>query len=137
MAAQHRKLEVLTFTLGGIEFQDQVTTLVIENNTDDAEVKYTFGGDAASFAEAAEDSFALSLTMYSDWRSNGISDYLWSHDGETVACQIDHLEDYTGEHVRFAGSLQLKAPNVGGEVRTSETTETTLTWVGRPTYTRP
>ena len=136
MTATHRKLEVLTFLLGGTPFQDQLTAVVISNETDDAEIFYTYAADG-TFAEAAEDSYTLELTFFADWSAGGISDYLWAHDGETVACQIDHLEAVAGEHVRFAGNVQIKSSNALGEVRTTEVTECTLAWVGRPAYTRP
>ena len=136
MAAINYKLKVATLNLGGTEFQDQITTMQITNDTDDGETFFTFGGDDASFIEAADPSFTLELTAFADWTLGGISDYLWAHDGETVTFQLDHHPDVVGSHVRWAGSVQIKAPGAGGEIRTTETTETTLVIVGAPIYSR-
>lgn len=136
MTANNRKLKIITLDIGGSEFQAQLTDWKITNDTDDAEIKYTFGGDDEAFAEEADASFKLELKFYSDWRSGGISDFLWAHDGETVTFQLDHLPDIVGEHVQWGGSVQIKAPSVGGEIRTTEVTEATLAIVGKPVYAR-
>ena len=136
MAATNYKLKVATLDIGGSQFQGQVTQMTIENNTDDPTIFYTFGGDGSSFAEAAEDSYVLSLTGFADWTLGGFSDFLWAHDGETVTFQLDHHPDVVGSHVRWTGQVQIKAPTSGGEIRTTETTETTLGIVGKPVYSR-
>lgn len=135
MVANNRKLKIITLDIGGSQFQAQLSEWKIVNDTDDAEIRYTFAPDGA-FAESADDSYQLELKFYADWRSGGVSDFLWAHDGETVTFMIDHLPDIVGEHVRWTGSVQIKAPDVGGEVRTTEITETTLAIVGKPVYAR-
>lgn len=137
MAAHNRKLKEITFDLGGTEFQVQLKEWTLNNGTGDGETFYTFGGDDAAFIEAAEAEFTLELVFYSDWRSGGISDYLWANNEQTVTFQLDHHHENTaGEHVRWSGSLQIKAPTVGGEARTTEETPVTLKIVGTPTYSR-
>lgn len=136
MAAHNRKLTQLTLDIGGTEFQIQCRTAEIQNNTDDGETFYTFDPDGA-FVEAADDSYALNLEFYADWRSAGISDYLWLNDGNTVAFELVHHPDRPAEQVTFSGDVLIKAPNVGGEVRTTEITSTVLQIVGKPTYSRP
>lgn len=135
MVAHNRKLTQLTLDIGGTEFQVQCRRAEIQNNTDDGETFYTFD-PAGAFVEAADDSYALNVEFYADWRSGGISDYLWDNDGETVAFELVHHPGVTGETVTFSGSLLVKAPTVGGEVRTTEVTSTVLQIVGKPTYTR-
>lgn len=137
MAAHNRKLKAITFDLGGTEFQVQLKSWTLNNNTGDGETFYTFGGDAEAFIESAEGEYTLDLVFYSDWRSGGISDYLWENNEVTVAFQLDHHHENTvGEHVRWSGSVQIKAPTVGGEARVTEETPVTLKIVGTPTYTR-
>jgi hypothetical protein len=136
VAATNYKLKTAVIDIGGTDFQDQITTFNINNDTDDGETFDTFGGPNAAFVEAADASFTLEITAFADWSLGGISDYLWAHDGETVTFQVDHHPDVVGSHVRVSGQLQIKAPSMGGEIRTTETTETTLVIVGKPTYTR-
>lgn len=135
MAVHNRKVKLITFTLDGTAFECQVKTWNIANNTDDGERYYTQCPDG-EFREDAEPDYALELEFFADWRSNGISDFLWSNDQETVAFVLDHHPDIVGEHVRWTGSVKVKAPNVGGEARTTEMTEVTLPIVGKPTYAR-
>lgn len=136
MAVNHRKLMKATLTIGGVEFQNQLRNFNLSNDTDDPEQFHTYGGEGESFAEPADDSYTLELEFYADWRSNGISDYLTANDGNTVEFQIDHHPDVVGEHIRRAGDVLIKAPNMGGEIRTTELTETTLTVIGKPSYER-
>lgn len=134
----NRKLKIITFRLSGVDFQCQLQKWNLANNTEDGEKFYTFCGPGTEgeFREDAEPDYALELTFFSDWRSAGISDYLVLNDQVTVAFYLDHHPDIIGEHVRWTGSCKIKAPNVGGEARTTEMTEVTLPVIGKPTYAR-
>ena len=132
-----RKLKVITFSLAGNQFECQLRDWKMNNNTPDGERFYTYcppsGGE---FREDAEPDYALDLKFFSNWRLNGISDYLTVNDQVTVAFQLDHHPDIVREYVRWAGSLKIKAPSVGGEARSTEMTEVTLPVIGKPVYTR-
>jgi hypothetical protein len=136
VTVHHRKLKLITFDLAGTQYQTQLRNWNLTNDTDDPEQFHTYGGEGESFAEEADPSWNLELEFYSDWRNNGISDFLTARNGETLSFQIDHHPDIVGEHTRRAGSVLIKAPSVGGEVRTTELTETTLAVIGEPTYER-
>ncbi|MHA6626885.1 hypothetical protein ACU61A_15730 [Pseudonocardia sichuanensis] len=135
--AHNRKLKQVTFDLGGTPFQVQLRNWTMNNGTADATIFHTYGGDASSFAEDAEPAWSLACDFYADWRADGISDYLMVNDETDVTFQLDHHPDVVGEHVRWAGVLHIKAPNVGGEVRTTEITSVTFQCVGKPAYSRP
>ena len=132
----NRKIKQIEFSLGSISFQCQVQTWQMQNNTEDGERQYTQCPDG-EFREEADPDYALEATFFADWRSDGISDWLTAHNRELVAFQLDHHPDIVGEHVRWAGELYVRAPSVGGEVRTTETTEVTLQCKGEPVYSRP
>jgi hypothetical protein len=136
MTAHNRKLKLITFDIDGTEFQVQCKTWQVVNNTELGEKVYTYALDG-EFQEETDDNYSLTATFFADWRSGGISDFLWEHDGEIVDFQIDHHPDISGEHVRWAGEVTLKAPSVGGDVRTTEETAIELAIVGKPAYTRP
>lgn len=133
-----RKLKAAVLTFAGTAFQWQLKDYQVLNNTEDGERFYVYGDGsaAAEFFEDAEPDYALQLVFFSDWRLNDISDYLWDNDQLTVAYQIDHHPELAGEKIRLTGTLKIKAPNVGGEVRTTEMTEITLPVIGKPTKTR-
>lgn len=135
MGAHNRKLKYITFLIGGIEQQIQISSWKINNNTADGTTFYTFAPDGA-FVEAADADFSIDVVAFADWRSAGFSDYLWAHDGETVPYVLTHLAEFAGETVTWSGEAQIKAPSVGGEVRTTEITETTLKCVDKPVYAR-
>lgn len=133
--ALNRKLKVIVFTLGTTQFQCQVATWKIVNNTKDGEKfwVYCVGGE---FIEESDPDYALELRFYSDWRSGGVSDFLTLADETDVAFVLEHHPDIAAEHVQWAGNVHVKAPTVGGDVRTTEVTEVTLQIIGKPTYTR-
>lgn len=137
MSATHnRKVKLIELSIGATAFQCQVQTWQVVNNTEDGEKMFSQCPDG-EFREESDPDYALEMTFFSDWRSDGISDYLTVHDGETVAWQLDHHPDIVGEHVRFAGQVKLRAPSAGGEARTTEMTEVTLPIIGKPDYSRP
>ena len=133
MEAHNRKLKIIEFSLDGDQFECQLNSWKIVNNTEDGERMYTFCPDG-EFREETDPDYALELKFFSDWRSDGISDWLILHDQATVVFQVDHHPDIAAEHVRWTGSLKVKAPSVGGDARTTEITEVTLQIVGKPTY---
>ena len=136
MAVKHNKLRIAVLELDLIPFQEQCRIINLVNNTDDPEIFDTFGGPNSSFAEAADPSWTLELTAYADWRSNGISDYLTAHDGETVPFRGVMHPDLVGETTQRQGFVLLKAPSWGGEIKTNDETVTSLAVIGKPTYER-
>lgn len=134
MTAHNRKLKAITFELDGDEYQAQVTSWKVNNNTEDGGKVFTFALDG-EFREDTDDDYSLDLTFVADWREVGISRYLVEHDKETVAFSLSHHPTITEENVVWSGNLVVKAPSVGGDVRTTEMTEVTLLIVGKPTFT--
>jgi len=136
VSLHNRKLKVITLDIGGTNRECQISNWQLNNNSEDGEKLYSYCPDGEAVEETDPD-YSLDLTFFSDWTSGGISDWFVLHDGETVTFQLDHHPDIVGEHVRYNGSLVVKAPNVGGEIKTTETQEITLQCVGKPAYSRP
>lgn len=136
MTQHQRRLKIITLDIGGTNYECQVRTWNMTNNTADGDKLYTFCPEGESREETDPD-WALDLTFLSDWTAAGISTYLVEHDGEDVTFQLDHHPDITGEHVRWEGTLRVKAPSVGGDARTTETTQVTLQVQGLPDFSRP
>lgn len=136
MTAHNRKLKTLTLDIDGVQYQKQVTNWRMVNGTDEPETVYVFSpGD--EFADEADPSWTLELTFLADWTAAGLSTFLTEHNAEEVPFQVDHHPDIPTDHVRWVGVLKLKAPDVGGEVRATETTELTMKVVGEPVFSRP
>ena len=136
MTIHSRKLKQITLDVGGTDFECAVSNWQMVNNADDGDKIYAFCPDGEDVEETDPD-WALQLTFFSDWRSGGVSDYLMLHAGEVVPFRLDHHPQIAAEHVRWDGKLRLKAPSVGGDVRTTETQQITLAVVGDPVYSRP
>lgn len=127
-----------------IEFQCQVESWNMQNNTPDGDKRFAFCYDPAEsdetnelngeFREDAEPDYVLTAELYADWRSSGISKYAWEHNGETVNFRLDHHPNIAGEHVAWAGRLKIKAPNVGGDARTTEMSSISWVIIGEPTF---
>lgn len=139
MTIHKRRHQVIEFSLGtdpdDIAFECQISSWTLNNNTEDGDKIYTLCPTGVD-SEDTDDDYSIDLTAYSDWRSDGFSDYLTTHDGETVAFTIHHHPDIPAEHVTWTGTLKVKAPSVGGEARSTETTEVSLMCFGKPTYAR-
>lgn len=135
MTAHNRRLKVITFELDSVEYQAQITSWKMNNNSEDGEKVYTFATDG-EFREESDDDYSLDLKFVSDWTADGISTYLQENDKEDAEFVLDHHPDITGEHVRWSGTLRVKAPSVGGDVRTTEMTEITLQCIGKPEFER-
>lgn len=135
MAAQSRKLKLVNLTLDSNSFEGQLRQIMLANNTEDGEKMWTASGE--DIREETDPDYALELTFLADWRANGISQWLWDHDGQTVPWSAQLHPDISAETVLFSGNCIVKAPNVGGEIRTTEQTEVTLLVQGKPVQTRP
>jgi hypothetical protein len=130
-----RRLKLLQLGLGLQQSQCQLRSWKLNNNTPDGARTYAYCPDGEDVTEVDPD-WSVDLEFYADWRPGGISDYLMQHDGEQVDFTIDHYPDIPEEHVTWTGKLLIKAPSVGGEVRTTEMTAVTLQIIGKPTFTR-
>lgn len=79
---QHlRKIKLIEFSLDTppIEFQCQIQSWNLANNTPEPEKIYTQCPDGESFEEV-DPEYALELTFLADWRENGIADFLTAND---------------------------------------------------------
>lgn len=135
MPINNRRLKRVTFTIGGTDFACQLRSWKINNDTEDGETLYSYCPDGED-REETDDSYSLELSFFSDWKSAGVSEYLWANDKQRVAFVLDHHPDIVGEAQRFTGTVVIKAPSVGGEVRTTELTEVTLQIIGKPVKVR-
>jgi hypothetical protein len=135
VALHNRKLKVINLTIGGNTYECQISNWELQNNTEDGEKIYSFCPDGEAIEETDPD-WALSLTLYSDWTVNGISDYLMANDGVDAAFSIVHHPGTIGEQVQWTGTLRIKAPNIGGEIKTTETQTVVLPIIGKPVYAR-
>lgn len=133
MSVLQRRLKLVTFTLGATSFECQLNSWILDIGEQDGDRQYTFCPDGA-FTEETDPDPTLQLKFFSDWRSGGVSDYLWVNRGLVVAYVLDHHPDIAAEHVRFSGNVRIKAPPVGGDARTTEISEVTLQCQEIPTY---
>jgi hypothetical protein len=106
------------------------------NNTVDGVKTYTYCGNPSEFRTETDNDYSLQLKFYADWRFGGISDLLWNNSRAVATFQLDHMPDIVGEHIRWNGTCVLKAPTVGGDIRTLEETSVTLLVLGLPLFTR-
>lgn len=140
MSVHENRLKIIQFVLGGTSFDCQVSSWTVSAGIKTGATLYSFcaaGEGNNAFIEQTDGTPTLALKFYSDYRSAGISDYLWLNNMQTVAFTLDHHPDITGEHVQWSGFVQIQAPDAGGDARATEVQSVTLPIVGAiPTYTR-
>jgi hypothetical protein len=132
MSVHQKRLKVINLSIGGTSFECQLQSWTLAAGIKDGNRMYTYCSDTAnnSFIEETDDEPSLQLKFFADYRSAGISDYLWTNSLQVAAFTLDHHPDVVGEHVRWAGNVLLKAPDTGGDARTTELTDVTLLIVG-------
>jgi hypothetical protein len=134
------RLKIISFTLAGVEFSTQITSWKLSAGIKDGDRIYTYSSSGEghnSFIEQTDGEPTLEIKFLSDWRSAGVSDYLWSNNMTQVAFTLDHHPDIVGEHVQFSGQVLLYAPDLGDDARVTESQDVTFPIVGTlPTYTR-
>lgn len=132
MTVHQRRLKKVQFTIGSTPFDCQLQSWNVDPGAQDGDRQYTYcsAGTGNSFIEETDDEPTLELKFFSDWRSEGISTYLWSNPNVVADFVLDHHPDIPGEHVRWTGQVLLKPPPAGGEARETEITEITLQIIG-------
>lgn len=137
----YRRLKIISFTLGGVEYSTQVTSWKVSAGIKTGDRIYTFSSAGEGHNVVIEETDGeptLDIKFLSDWTSGGISDYLWNNNMVTAAFTLDHHPDIVGEHVQFSGQVQLQAPDTGDDARASEEQEVNLPILGAiPIYERP
>jgi hypothetical protein len=133
VTAQNRKLKQLILDIGGTEFQAQLQSWTLNDNTDDPETFFVYE-PGEEFVEEPDPSYSLDCTFYSDWRVRGHLGLPVVAPRETVTFQITHHPDIPAEAKIFSGQLLVKGPSVGGDVRTTEQSSVTFPIVGDIVY---
>lgn len=125
MSVWQRRLKVIQFTLNAINFECQIRNWTLDPGEQDGERQFTFCPDG-EFIEETDPEPELTIEYFADWRSGGLSDFLWQNRGQEAAVNIVHHPDLPAETVQFSGTVRLKAPPVGGEARETEIQEVSL-----------
>lgn len=141
MTVNHRKIKQIQFSVTPesgtpLDFECQIQSWTLTPPQEDGERFYTQCPDG-EFVEDTEPTWSLELTFFSDWKLDGISDFLAAHAGELATFTLDHHPDQADEHVQWAGQLKLKCPPIGGAARATEQQTVTMPCIGEPAYTRP
>lgn len=138
MPTHHRKLgkNSLRLAIGAVNFECQVQTWNYDHGIGEGERMYSFCPADGGFIEEPAPEPTLEVTFYSDWRSNGITDFLFKNAGSTADFTIDVHPDRASEHVQLSGQLRIAPAPIGGEAQTTETLEVTFQVLEPATYTR-
>lgn len=138
-AIKQRRLKIISFTLNGTEYSAQITSWKVSAGIKTGNRVYTFnvtGEGTNSFVEETDGEPSLDIKFLADWTVGGLSDYLWVNNMAVVPFVISNHPDITGEKSTLSGTVQLQAPDAGGDARSTEEQEVTLPIIGAiPTYT--
>lgn len=136
MPAKIKRRKLITLSIDGQSYECQVSTCRVVNNTPDGDRLYTYCPDGEQREEADPD-YALELTYFTDWTVTGISWALTQLDGQLADFSFTDYPDDPAWTVVTTGQVKVRAPGVGGEVRTNDTQELTLPIIGKPVTARP
>lgn len=125
MSVWQRRLKLIQLSLNGINFECQIRNWTLDPGEQDGERQFTFCPEG-EFIEETDPEPELTIEYFADWRSGGLSDFLWQNRGEEASVNIVHHPDQPAETVQFSGTIRLKAPPTGGEARETEVQEVTM-----------
>jgi hypothetical protein len=135
MSLQVRRLKTITLTIGTVSVECQLNSWTLDPGTKDGDRLYTFCPDGVAIEETDNEP-TLQVKLFSDWRSDGFSDFLWANPNVVADFTLDHHPDIATEHVRWTGQVLIKPAPVGGDARDNEETDITLQVIGEPVYAR-
>ena len=113
-----------------LEISCQITAITLEFEADAEDDVPTLCGDVVPGDET--ESGNMTGTMYQDLYVGGIGEYSWTHAGEVVPFAF---EPNTELAASYTGEVKLRRLNIGGDVKTSPTTDFEWPLVGIPTPT--
>jgi hypothetical protein len=132
MAATKFKGKNLSLTIGGTEFNADITSVVIESDDADDDVT-TFADLAAGGARA----WTMTVEAVSDYSGSSLWGYLWENAGDDGVAYV--LKPYgnatpTVSQPHFTGTLDIGSkPNIGGTANETFTFEYALDLTDAPT----
>lgn len=136
MSIYHKRRLQAVFTLGGNSFECQISDYTVDPGVQDGERIYTLCPDGVSI-EDTDNEPTLRVMFYEDFRSGGISDYLYLNSGARQAAELRINPDRADEYVGFSGTVIVRPYPVGGVARETQTGEVTFQVVDDDyTYTR-
>lgn len=138
MTINSEKLISLTCTLDGTDYSFQLTTAQVVNNTPDGDRVFTYAASGVNeFREVPDSAWSIALKWVSDWKTAGLNRFLAANDGTTQTLAINYSPGGgAGTYDRtWTGSVVLKQPSDGGDVRTTSMSEATWNFIGVPALT--
>ena len=114
-------------------FETQATNVAIVPDHTQEDGVETLSGDMSE--PSLDSTYSLVITAIQDFTDpDGFVNYLWDNTGTTVAFT---WEPSGASGPTFAGDVQLRATEVGGDVATQLTTDVELPCIQKPTRTDP
>lgn len=111
-----------------LEISCQITACTVEFETDSEDDVPTLAGGTLAGDET--ETATLTGTIIQDLSDAGVIDYTWAHSGEVVPVVfVPNTESARS----ITGDVKLRSLNVGGDVRTSPTSDFEWPFVGKPT----
>lgn len=127
MPITESKLKAGTLTLGGVDFAAQATNVrVTPTHDEDGDAVETLDGSALTPDVTRGNT--LALTAIQDWEDvDGFVNYTWENDLETVAFS---WKPKGAAGPTYAGNVEVRAVEVGGDVNKRTTTDAEWTCEG-------
>jgi hypothetical protein len=110
-----------------LEISCQITAITLEFETDAEDDVPTLCGDVVPGDET--ESGTMTGTMYQDLYTGGIGEYSWTNAGTVQPFTFIPNSDLAAD---FTGEVKVRRLNIGGDVKTSPTTDFEWPLVGIP-----
>jgi hypothetical protein len=130
-----RRITTIVMTVDGTDFSTQLQTGVFDPGVTAGDQQFTLssaGEGHNAFYEDTDPKATLAVKGFEDWRSGGLSDFIYSNINAVVDFVFEQNPDIPAEHILVTGSLKIIPHATGGDARTYAMVD--CTWPVLPGY---
>jgi hypothetical protein len=134
-----RRITTISLSVDGTDFSTQIQTFNFDPGVKVGTQQFTLssaGEGHNAFYEDTDPEATLEIKGYEDWRSDGLSDFIYSNVNAVVDFVLEQNPDVSAEHTLISGSLKIIPHVTGGDARTTAMLDATFPVFPGYSYTR-
>jgi hypothetical protein len=135
-----RRITTISLTVDGTDFSTQINNFVFDPGVTPGDQQFTLssaGEGHNAFFEDTDPKATLAIKAYEDWRSDGLSDFIYSNINAVVDFVLEQNPDIPDEHTLISGSLKIIPHATGGDARAYAQIDATFQVLPGYTYDHP
>jgi hypothetical protein len=135
-----RRITTISLMVDSTDFSTQINDFSFDPGVKPGDLQFTLssaGEGHNSFYEDTDPTPTLEIKAYEDWRSAGLSNFIYSNVNRVVDFVLEQNPDIAEEHTTITGSLKIIPHVTGGAARTTAALDATFPVLPGYTYDGP